>query len=94
VVGWGWKTLQGAWQVMAVEEARVKIAVSTSKDQHKMMLTINISPSFLVCHWRLKYTRGSGDQMGWRLAVGQEADDARGEGTRGESTSCVDKNLS
>jgi hypothetical protein len=34
---------------MAVEEARVKnIAVSTSKHQHKMMLTINISPSFLA----------------------------------------------
>jgi hypothetical protein len=46
------------WQLRRRE---LKIAVSTSEHQHKMMLTIIISPSFLVCHWPSKYTRGSGD---------------------------------
>jgi hypothetical protein len=44
VVGWGWKTLQGAWQVMAVEEARVKnchehIKTSTQNDAYHQHLT-------------------------------------------------------
>jgi hypothetical protein len=54
--------------------------VSTSKHQLKINDAIDISPSFFVFHQPSMYTRGRGDQIGWRLAVGKVAVDAMMEG--------------
>ena len=77
MVGGSCGVFGGQWEVLGGENQKI---MSPSEHQPKMMLAINISPSDSVSPQPTMHTSERGCRMGWRLAVGQVADDAVMEG--------------
>ena len=62
----------------------IKIFVNKLKHHPKNKLAINISPYFFILRQPSIHTRGPRGPIGWRLAAGQEPDDAIMEGREHE----------